>query len=67
MSSGSPQCPNMNGCALFPHLAKGGFMRIWQVNYCEGAYAKCERYKRGLAGKQVPTLLLPNGENLSSG
>lgn len=65
-SPNASPCPNMPTCELFPHLTKGGFMRVWQVNYCESGFAKCERYKLSMAGRSVPTLLLPNGQNLST-
>ncbi len=36
-------------------------LRVWQSFYCEGAYARCERYKLATAGRQIPEKLLPNG------
>jgi hypothetical protein len=36
-------------------------LRVWQSFYCEGAFARCERYKLATAGREVPDRLLPNG------
>ncbi len=36
-------------------------LRVWQSFYCEGAYARCERFKLATAGRDVPDRLLPNG------
>jgi hypothetical protein len=59
------QCPHVSSCELFPLISRPGFLRVWQVHYCESDYGKCERYKRSLAGKAVPITLLPNGAELS--
>jgi hypothetical protein len=39
-------------------------LQVWQSFYCEGQYARCERYKLHLSGQAVPTRLLPNGRLL---
>jgi hypothetical protein len=36
-------------------------LRVWQSFYCEGAFARCERYKLAVAGRAIPDKLLPNG------
>ncbi len=36
-------------------------LRVWQSFYCEGCFARCERYKLATAGVDVPEKLLPNG------
>ncbi len=59
-------CPNTSSCALFPLISKPGFLRVWQINYCEGDYARCERFKRSCGGSDVPATLLPNGEDLTA-
>lgn len=60
------KCPNTSTCALFPLISKPGFLRVWQINYCEGDYSRCERLKRQCDGGDVPTTLLPNGQNLTA-
>ncbi len=59
------RCPNMAGCALFPLLSKPGYLRVWQISYCEADYTKCERYRKSLHGQHVPLTLLPNGKELA--
>jgi len=54
----------MAGCSLFPHFSTQGFLRIWQINYCEGAYERCERFKLTEGGCVVSPTLLPNGKHL---
>jgi hypothetical protein len=39
-------------------------LRVWQSFYCEGCYARCERFKLAASGSQVPERLLPNGRLL---
>lgn len=36
-------------------------LRVWQSFYCEGVFARCERYKLATAGQPIPDRLLPNG------
>ena len=36
-------------------------LRVWQSFYCDGMYARCERYKLAEMGGAVPQRLLPNG------
>ncbi|MDP2342483.1 MAG: hypothetical protein Q8O67_16120 [Deltaproteobacteria bacterium] len=59
-----PSCPNIGKCALFPLISKPGFLRVWQINYCEGDFARCERFRRNCAGESLPATLLPNGQHL---
>jgi hypothetical protein len=41
-------------------------LRVWQINYCEGDFARCERFRRNCAGESLPATLLPNGQNLAA-
>lgn len=41
-----------------------GTLAIWQLRYCTGAFATCERYRRSERGEAVPRTLLPNGRVL---
>lgn len=59
-------CPNIPHCELFPLIAKPGFLRVWQINYCEADYSACARYQRKSCGDKVPLTLLPNGQELAS-
>jgi hypothetical protein len=36
-------------------------LRVWQSFYCDGMYARCERFKLAESGTEVPLRLLPNG------
>ena len=47
-------------------FSRRGFLRVWQINYCENDYTKCERYKLSLAGKSVPQTMLPNGQTMQA-
>ncbi len=58
-------CPNTSRCQLFPLLLKGGFLRVWQIHYCDADFSKCERYKRTQQGKVVAPTLLANGQELA--
>lgn len=55
------KCSHSNNCPMFKMLAHAGALRSWQIRYCDGDYAKCERYKRSALGRAVPDDLLPNG------
>ena len=59
-------CPNTDSCQLFPLISRPGFLRVWQINYCEADYSRCERHKRQCNGTDVPATLLPNGQNLAA-
>ena len=54
-------CPNMKGCAMYPLFKLAHVLKTWQLRYCTGEYANCERYKRALRGLPVPQELMPNG------
>lgn len=36
-------------------------LRVWESFYCDGSFARCERYKLVVLGAAVPDELLPNG------
>jgi hypothetical protein len=59
------KCPNADGCGLFPVLTDSGLLRVWQINYCETNWDRCERHRRMSRGEPVPPTMLPNGENLA--
>lgn len=54
----------MEECALFPLFSKKAFLRVWQINYCEGEFTRCVRYQHSQEGVSVPSSLLPNGKHL---
>jgi hypothetical protein len=54
-------CPELLQCGLHRNISMKEALRVWQSFYCEGAYARCERYKLTAAGVSVPEKLLPNG------
>jgi hypothetical protein len=59
------KCPHFAACELFPLISRPGFLKVWQINYCEGNHAACARFQKALSGRHVPITLLPNGEQLS--
>ena len=60
------RCPHIDSCELFPILAQSGFLRVWQINYCEAGYERCERFQLSQRGESPPRTLLPNGQNLAA-
>lgn len=54
-------CSHIKTCPLFPKFRLSANLKIWQIKYCEGEFAKCDRYKRSCKGEAVPSNLLPNG------
>jgi hypothetical protein len=54
-------CPHTASCALARNVSMREALRVWQSFYCEGAFARCERYKLATAGRPIPDKLLPNG------
>ncbi len=56
-----PSCPHVASCALARNVSMREALRVWQSFYCEGAFARCERYKLATAGRAIPDKLLPNG------
>jgi len=59
-----PACPKTQSCALQQHIGMREALRVWQSFYCDGAFARCERFKLAAAGIDVPRRLLPNGRLL---
>jgi hypothetical protein len=59
------RCPHITSCELFPVFSQNGFLRVWQIRYCEADYVRCARYERSLRGEHVPLTLLPNGKELA--
>ncbi len=54
-------CPHTATCALHQSISMREALRVWQSFYCEGAFARCERFKLATAGREIPEKLLPNG------
>lgn len=52
---------------MFPIFASKGVLRIYQLNYCEGRFDVCERYKLAIVGKMPDAGLLPDGGDLGPG
>jgi len=59
------ECTHTPTCELFPVLARGGFLRVWQTRYCLSDYAACARFQASARGERPPITLLPSGEKLS--
>jgi hypothetical protein len=57
-------CPHIESCVLRRSIGMQAALRVWQSFYCDGAYARCERYKLAASGAEVPSRLLPNGRLL---
>lgn len=57
-------CPNVRTCRMYPLFKLAGTLKVWQINYCQGQFVECERYKRSRLGESVPDGLLPNGKQL---
>lgn len=61
-----PACPHADRCALHVAISMKEALRVWQAFYCDGTYARCERFKLVDAGRAVPPRLLPNGQLLEA-
>ncbi|HSN91703.1 MAG TPA: hypothetical protein VLS93_10780 [Anaeromyxobacteraceae bacterium] len=59
-------CPIVGSCALHRSISMKEALRVWQSFYCEGSFARCERYKLATSGGHVPPRLLPNGRLLDA-
>jgi len=57
-------CPRVDGCPLFKQFSLKSSLAVWRCFYCEGDFARCERWKLASANLQVPLNLLPNGRRL---
>jgi hypothetical protein len=54
-------CPLFLTCTLGRSISMREALRVWQGFYCEGVFARCERYKLASSGREIPEGLLPNG------
>jgi hypothetical protein len=59
-------CPHLTECGLHRSIGMTAALRVWQSFYCEGCFARCERFKLCDAGRAVPERLLPNGRLVDS-
>lgn len=50
---------------MFALFNMAGTLRIWQDNYCDAEFERCERYKRSERGERVARELMPNGKMLT--
>jgi hypothetical protein len=57
-----PSCPHYSTCQLANVISMPEALGVWQSFYCDGMYARCERFKLAEAGSDVPARLLPNGQ-----
>jgi len=66
--SESSSCPHTLNCSLYERFRMKSALRIWQMRYCDSSteYEQCERFRRSVAGKDIPTTLLPNGKHLAT-
>ncbi len=57
-------CPHADGCPLYPKLTAS--LGIWKKLFCqsEPRYPTCARFGLSVAGKPVPSNLMPNGKTL---
>ena len=60
-------CPNIDGCKLYPLFTLAGTLSVWKTNYCGGDFSRCARYRLSQQAKPVPDNLLPNGALLRKG
>ena len=63
MGSDEP-CPRVPVCELYALAKVQPLLDVWKKSYCEKGFERCERYKRAVAGEQVPPTLLPDGQTL---
>lgn len=63
---GTTTCSHFQTCELFPLVSKGGFLKVWQINYCQGDFPSCARFQAAARGEHVPLSLLPNGKLLQN-
>lgn len=57
-------CPHIERCKIRQAIGMKAALGVWQSFYCDGGYARCERFKLAGAGLDVPARLLPNGRLL---
>jgi hypothetical protein len=57
-------CPFAAECQLARSIGMVAALRVWESFYCEGSFARCERFRLHESGRDVPRRLLPNGRLL---
>jgi hypothetical protein len=57
-------CPQVEGCPLFRLFTLRASLSLWKANYCDAAFATCERLRISERGKHPPPNMLPNGKLL---
>jgi len=49
---------------MYPLFTSRHVLRIYQIQYCESRFERCERYKLASSGEMPDPELLPDGERL---
>lgn len=57
-------CPRVTACPLFEQFSLKSSLKVWRAFYCEGDFARCERWRLLSGSRPVPAALLPNGRLL---
>lgn len=60
-------CSHKDACPMYVEFKLKTVLKFWQKSYCDGDFARCERYQLSLEGKPVPINLLPNGKVMDAG
>lgn len=58
------RCDFIDGCPMFKRFNDKKALEIWKVNYCQGDYQRCARFKKRKAGEPIEDKLLPSGDML---
>ena len=57
------ECTYIEGCPMFKYFRR--FMKkVYMTMYCQGYYQDCARRELRMSGKEVPDVMLPNGNML---
>ncbi|MFH1812303.1 MAG: hypothetical protein ABIJ09_26435 [Pseudomonadota bacterium] len=56
-----PSCPYLEDCPMYSQFKHQGTLTVFRINYCDGTFACCERYRCRQRGETPRRELMPNG------
>lgn len=57
----SKACSHMDSCEMYKLFKLSGVLETWKIQYCQGDFESCARYRRASCGMRLPQNLMPNG------
>ena len=58
------KCPNISRCPIFPLVSGRTSLQVMKIQYCEGRFSRCARFRSMEKGSPPARTLLPDGTHV---